>query len=149
MSHNQVTLLGRLSADPAIKYTQSGTPVLTFTIAVDRPYKNGDSEKKVDWISCVAWRGSGENISKHFRKGHRILVSGQLQIRNWTDGDGHKRRNAEVLVNGFEFIERRSGDAPHASAASADDDNGYTSQITGSPFRDIDGYEGDGDDLPF
>ena len=145
---NQITILGRLTRDPDLRHTQSGTPVASFTVAVDRP-PNKSGEKGVDFIDCVAWRITGENISKHFRKGHRILVSGQLQIRNWTDGDGHKRRNAEVLVSGFEFIERRSDAAPRDAAASEDDDNGYTSQITGSPFRDIDGYEDDGDDLPF
>ena len=141
---NQITILGRMTRDPELRHTTSGTPVTAFSVAVDRPpTKSG--EKGVDFIEAVAWRSTGENICKYFRKGHRILLNGRLQIRDWTDGDGHKRRNAEVFVNNFEFIELRSDTAPKGDSAPAYD--GYNTPVSGSPFGDLE--EDDGDDLPF
>ena len=142
---NHIILLGRLVRDPALRHTQSGTPVTAFTIAVDRAGTSGEN-KKTDFIDCVAWKGSGEAIAKYFRKGQRILAGGRLQLRDWTDGEGHKRRNAEVVIREWDFIERKNDAVP---ANTADyDDSGYSSQIAGSPFSDVDGYEDDGD-LPF
>ncbi len=96
---NQIVLMGRLTADPELRHTQNGTPVASFTVAVDRR----QTEKATDFIPCSAWQKTGENISKFFRKGNLILVTGSLQSRQWEDRDGKKRTNWEVIVFSFEF----------------------------------------------
>lgn len=92
---NHIVLMGRLTRDPELRYTQSQTPVASFSLAVDRDFGRGE-EKQTDFIDCVAWRQTGEFVSKYFQKGSMAVVSGRLQIRDWTDRDGNKRRSAEV-----------------------------------------------------
>ena len=109
---NHITIMGRLTRDPEIRYTQSQTPVTSFTLAVDRDFGGRDGgEKQTDFIDCVAWRQTAEFVSKYFTKGSMAVVSGRLQIRDWTDRDGGKRRNAEVVVDNIYFGEskRREG----------------------------------------
>lgn len=109
---NHITIMGRLTRDPEIRYTQSQTPVTSFTLAVDRDFGGRDGgEKQTDFIDCVAWRQTAEFVSKYFTKGSMAVVSGRLQIRDWTDRDGGKRRSAEVVVDNMYFGEskRREG----------------------------------------
>ena len=109
---NHITIMGRLTRDPELRYTQSQTPVASFTLAVDRDFGSRDGgEKQTDFIDCVAWRSTAEFVSKYFQKGSMAVVSGRLQIRDWTDRDGGKRRNAEVVVDNIYFGEskRREG----------------------------------------
>jgi single-strand DNA-binding protein len=104
MSLNHIVLQGRLTRDPELRRTGSGVAVASFTIAVDRDYNPKDAaEKEVDFIDCNAWRGTGEFVSKYFTKGSMAIVSGRLQIRTWTDKDGNKRRNAEVVADSVYF----------------------------------------------
>lgn len=103
---NQVTLLGRLTRDPELRTTTSQNSVATFAIAVDRKFKDANGEKQADFINCVAWRQTGENISKYFKKGSRILVTGAIQSRSWDDKDGKKHTAVEVIVDGFDFIDK-------------------------------------------
>ena len=110
---NHITIMGRLTRDPEIRYTQSQTPVTSFTVAVDRDYSGRDSgERQTDFIDCVAWRQTAEFVSKYFQKGSMAVVSGRLQIRDWTDREGGKRRSAEVVVDNIYFGEskRRESD---------------------------------------
>ena len=96
---NHVTIMGRLTRDPELRRTGSGIAVAGFTVAVDRDFSGKDGgEKETDFIDCVAWRQTGEFVSKYFTKGSMIVVSGRLQIRIWTDKDGNKRRSAEVVA---------------------------------------------------
>lgn len=96
---NHITAMGRLTRDPELRRTNSGTAVASFAIAVDRDYSGKDGgEKKTDFIDCVAWRSTGEFISKYFSKGRMIVVDGRLEMRDWTDKDGNKRRSAEINV---------------------------------------------------
>lgn len=96
---NHITLMGRLTRDPEMRRTGSGIAVTSFTVAVDRDYSGKDGgEKKVDFLECVAWRTTGEFISKYFSKGRMIVVDGRLEMRDWTDKDGNKRRAAEINV---------------------------------------------------
>ena len=109
MSINSVTIMGRLTASPELKYTRDDVPFCTFSMALERPYKNKDGERGVDFIDCVAWRGTAEFIERNFQKGAMICVTGRLQIRDWTDKDGNKRRSAEILVDNAYFTgERRN-----------------------------------------
>ena len=110
---NHITIMGRLTRDPELRRTGSGVAVASFTIAVDRDFgKNENGEKETDFIDCVAWRQTGEFVSKYFTKGRMAVVSGRLQIRNWTDKEGNKRRTAEVVADNVYFGEsRRSADS--------------------------------------
>ncbi|MCI8593844.1 MAG: single-stranded DNA-binding protein [Oscillospiraceae bacterium] len=127
---NKIMLMGRLTRDPELRYTQSGTPVASFSLAVDRDFKNKETgEKTTDFIDIVVWRQTAEFVSKYFTKGRMAVVEGRLQIRDWTDKDGGKRRSAEVVADNVYFGDsRRDGDgggsgyqpASHASAPAAD-----------------------------
>lgn len=108
---NHIVIMGRLTAAPELRYTQQNTPVASFTLAVDRDYQSGGSEKQTDFIPCVAWRQSAEFVSKYFTKGSMAVVSGRLQLRDWTDKDGNKRRTAEVVAESVYFGESKKRDA--------------------------------------
>ena len=109
---NHITIMGRLTRDPELRRTGSGIAVASFTVAVDRDFGGRDGgEKETDFIDCVAWRQTGEFVSKYFTKGRMIVVSGRLQIRSWTDKDGNKRRTAEVVADNCYFGDsKRDGD---------------------------------------
>lgn len=99
---NHITIMGRLARDPELRRTGSGVAVASFTVACERDFGQ-DGKKETDFIDCVAWRQTGEFVSKYFRKGNMIVVSGRLQIRNWNDKDGNKRRSAEVVADNCYF----------------------------------------------
>ena len=110
---NHIVIMGRLCADPELRYTQSQIPVAAFRLAVDRDFAPQGQEKGTDFISCVAWRSSAEFVSKYFQKGSMAVVSGRLQMRDWTDRDGDKRTSAEVIADNVYFGEaKRRDDAP-------------------------------------
>ena len=101
---NTITIMGRLTRDPELRRTGSGVAVTNFTLAVDRDFgKNENGEKETDFIDCVAWRNTGEFVDKYFSKGRMAVVSGRLQIRQWTDKDGASRRSAEVVADNVYF----------------------------------------------
>jgi len=102
---NRITIMGRLTRDPELRRTGSGTPVASFTVAVDRDYAADGQEKETDFLDCVAWRGTAEFVEKYFSKGGMIVVSGRLQIRPWTDKEGNKRRSAEIVADNVYFGE--------------------------------------------
>ena len=120
---NRISLMGRLTRDPELRRTGNGTAVTSFTLAVDRDIANKETgEKEVDFIDCVAWRGTAEFVEKYFAKGRMAVVSGRLQIRNWTDKEGAKRRNAEVQVDNIYFCgEKRSSDESQVPPGDAND----------------------------
>ena len=156
---NHITIMGRLTRDPELRYTQSQTPVASFTLAVDRDYSSRDSgERQTDFIDCVAWRSTAEFVSKYFQKGSMAVVSGRLQIRDWTDKEGNKRRNAEVVAENIYFGEskKRDGDSPAPyvggsySGSSYPGGNDFVSPSAPSPMPS--GFEELSDDdgeLPF
>lgn len=100
---NKIFLMGRLTRDPELRKTQSGTAVTSFTLAVDRDYKPQDGERGTDFIDVVAWRSTAEFVFKYFSKGRMAVVEGRLQIRDWTDKDGNKRRSYEVIADNVYF----------------------------------------------
>lgn len=101
---NNAALVGNLTRDPELKTTPNGIPVCTFSIAVQRRFKNADGEYEADFIQCVAWRGTAEFIAKHFKKGNKIGLIGSLQSRSYTPDDGIKRYVVEVVVDSCEFV---------------------------------------------
>ena len=109
---NKIFIMGRLTRDPELRRTQNGTAVAGFALAVDRDYKNADGTKETDFIEVVAWRSSAEFVSKYFAKGRMAVVEGRLQIRDWQDKDGNKRRNAEVVADNVFFGDsKKEGDS--------------------------------------
>lgn len=100
---NHITLQGRLTKDPELRYTPGNTPVCSFTLAVERDRKDANDERQVDFIDCVAWRATAEFVKKYFSKGSGAALSGRLQIREWTDKDRNARRTAEVVVEAMYF----------------------------------------------
>lgn len=113
---NKIFIMGRLTRDPELRRTQNGTAVAGFALAVDRDYKNADGTKETDFIEVVAWRSSAEFVSKYFTKGRMAIVEGRLQIRDWTDKDGNKRRNAEVVADNVYFGDsKKEGDSSGGS----------------------------------
>lgn len=100
---NRIVLMGRLTRDPELRRTGSGTAVSSFSIAVDRDFKGQSGEKGTDFIDIVAWRSTAEFVSKYFSKGRMAVVEGRLQIRAWKDKDGNNRRSAEVVADNVYF----------------------------------------------
>ena len=121
---NHITIMGRLTRDPELKRTGSGIAVASFTVAVDRDMAPQGQDKETDFIDCVAWRQTGEFVSKYFTKGRMIVVSGRLQIRSWTDKDGNKRRTAEVVADNCYFGDSKPS-GPHGSYSAPAGGNAY------------------------
>lgn len=135
---NEIILMGRLTRDPELRHTQSGTKVAAFTLAVDRDYKDASGEKETDFIDIVAWRGTAEFVSKYFTKGRMAVVKGRLQIRDWTDKDNNKRRSAEVVAESVYFADSKRTDAAP--------EYGTTPGTHGADFAEIGEEDGE---LPF
>ena len=156
---NHITIMGRLVRDPELRRTGSGIAVASFTVAVDRDFGGRDGgEKETDFIDCVAWRQTGEFVSKYFTKGRMIVVSGRLQIRSWNDKDGNKRRTAEVVADNCYFGDsKRDGDSMgsfggntyggNAYSAPAPSYGGYSAPA--APASDFAMLEDDDAQLPF
>ena len=161
---NRIIIMGRLARDPELRRTQSGFPVASFRLAVDRDFKDKSTgERSTDWIDVVAWRATAEFVSRFFTKGRMAVVEGRLQMRDWTDKDGNKRVAAEVVADNVYFGDsKRDGDAPSyggsygsAPGYGAPADSGYgappqggygTPSVGASEFAEIDDVDGE---LPF
>jgi len=117
---NHITIMGRLTKEPEVRFTQTGKQVASFTLAVDRDFAAKDGgAKETDFISCVAWGTTADFVYKYFRKGSMAVLSGRLQIREWTDKDGGKRRTAEVVTENIYFGEKKGNGGAGADAKPA------------------------------
>lgn len=141
---NTIIIQGRIVRDPELRRTGSGIAVASFTVAVDRDFAQ-DGKKETDFIDCVAWRQTGEFVSKYFRKGSMIVVKGRLQIRSWNDKDGNKRKTAEVVADNCYFggTKNESGGSNNNSGYS-NNNNGYGNNGNGygNNGADYSGYAG-------
>ena len=148
---NHIIIMGRLTRDPELRRTGSGIAVASFTIAVDRDFSPKDGgERETDFIDCVAWRQTGEFVSKYFQKGRMAVVSGRLQIRGWTDKDGNKRRTAEVVADNVYFGDSKRDDqsvSNNVYGAAPASFGGYSAPST--PASDFAMLEDDDAQLPF
>ena len=134
---NHITIMGRLTRDPELRSTQSGVSVTSFTVAVDRDFGGRDGgERQTDFIDCVAWRQTGEVVSKYFHKGSMIVVSGRLQSRKWQDRDGNNRTNWEVVADNVYFGESRRDSESNGSYGSYDSNRGGYDSNRGSGSYD-------------
>ena len=149
---NKVVLAGRMTADPELKQTPSGVSVLSFTVAVNRSYVSKSSEqgeRQADFINVVAWRQTAEFISKYFRKGSAICVSGSIQTRTWNDNSGNKRYATEVVAEEAMFVESRNSDSGAGQSYTTDAYGtapSYSSNAGAAP--NFEEHNTD-DDLPF
>ena len=151
---NHITIMGRMTRDPELRTTQAGVSVTSFTVAVDRDFGGRDGgERQTDFIDCVAWRSTGEFVSKYFHKGSMIVVSGRLQSRKWQDREGNNRTNWEINADNVYFGEsRRDGDSSRDSYSNNTYSSSYDSGRSSAPapasntFVELD--DGDGE-LPF
>ena len=150
---NKIFIMGRLTRDPELRRTQSGTPVTSFSLAVDRDYKTQSGEKETDFIDVVAWRATAEFVAKYFTKGRMAVVEGRLQIRAWQDKEGNNRRSAEVVADNVYF-----GDSKRDGAAPAGQQNGFNQSYApaapasfsgAAPASDFAMLEDDDSELPF
>ena len=123
---NKIILMGRLTRDPELRHTGSGTAVASFTVAVDRDFKGQGGEKETDFIDIVAWRNTAEFVSKYFTKGRTAVIEGRLQIRAWTDKDGGKRRSAEVIADNVYFGDSKKESFADQGFAEIEDDGDIT-----------------------
>ena len=166
---NKIFIMGRLTRDPELRRTQSGTPVTSFSLAVDRDFKSQSGEKETDFIDVVAWRSTAEFVAKYFTKGRMAVVEGRLQMRDWTDKDGNKRRSAEVVADNVYFGESKrsaegntayggnpyGGSSYSAPAAPSYGGNNYSAPAGGyaapasAPASDFAMLEDDDAQLPF
>ena len=153
---NHIVLMGRLTRDPELRYTGSNIPVASFRIAVDRDFGRGENgERQTDFIDVVAWRQTGEFVSKYFTKGSMAVVSGRLQMRDWTDRDGNKRTSAEVVADNVYFGDSKrrddGGEPParsnsYSNRSSSQDSYGQSSAPSRGAFEDLSDDDGE---LPF
>ena len=146
---NRAIMMGRLTHDPELKTTQAGTQFCRFSIACDRDFKNTSGEKETDFVDIVAWRSTAEFVSKYFTKGRMAVVSGRLQIRNWQDKEGNKRRSAEVVADNVYF-----GESKRDSMASSGFDQtpppvSYQAPANPAASSDFSTLMDDDPDLPF
>ena len=159
---NRIILMGRLTRDPELRRTQSGTAVASFSLAVERDFADKTTgNRPTDFIDIVAWRGTAEFVSKYFSKGRMAVVEGRLQIRDWQDRDGNKRRSAEVVADNIYFGDsKRDGDggartsyapqgggyAPQGGYSPAPQNNSYAPGPAVSEFSELSDDDGE---LPF
>ncbi len=146
---NHITIMGRLVRDPELRRTGSGVAVASFRVAVDRDFVSKEGgERKADFIDCVAWRQTGEFISRYFTKGRMIVVDGRLEMRDWTDKDGNKRTSAEVVVaNAYFGDSKREGDSGSYNPAPASNYGSYAAPAPAA--SDFAMLEDDDAQLPF
>ena len=138
---NKIFIMGRLTRDPELRRTQGGNAVTSFALAVDRDFKSADGTKETDFIDVVAWRNTAEFAAKYFTKGRMAVVEGRLQMRDWTDKEGCKRRSAEVVVEQMYFGDSKRDEGGTRAT-------GYQPPVT-EPEDEMPELEGDDGDLPF
>ena len=146
---NQIVIMGRLTRDPELRHTPNGVAVASFSLAVDRSFAPRDGgERQTDFIDVVAWRNTAEFVAKYFVKGQMAAVTGRLQIRDWTDKDGNKRRSAEVVAENIYFTEsKKSREANFGPVDNKDDYGaGFSAPVESSDFSELSMDDGD---LPF
>ena len=145
---NKIEIMGRLTRDPELRRTQNGTAVTSFSIACERDFKSQDGEKETDFVDIVAWRTTAEFVSKYFTKGRMAVVAGRLQIRDWMDREGNKRRSAEIVADSVYFGDSKPVGAQPTEGEPPAPPSRKTGELPKGfdPFNEIDEQDGE---LPF
>ena len=133
---NKVLLIGRITKDPEIRYLQNGTPQVLFTLAVDRGMRDANGQRQADFISCVAWRGQADFISRYIRKGYLMSVEGRIQTRNYQGQDGQMRYVTEVVLDAVENLQPRQDDVQgNYQQPQQQTYQGYNNPTYGAPYQ--------------
>ncbi|EHK2465082.1 TPA: single-stranded DNA-binding protein [Listeria monocytogenes] len=158
---NRVVLVGRLTKDPDLRYTPAGAAVATFTLAVNRPFKNAQGEQEADFINCVVWRKPAENVANFLKKGSMAGVDGRIQTRNYEDNDGKRVFVTEVVAESVQFLDSKNNNAEGATSNDYQSEANYSNNNKTSSYRadtsqNSDSFANEGkpidinpDDLPF
>ncbi|WP_059051387.1 single-stranded DNA-binding protein [Paenibacillus senegalimassiliensis] len=146
MSLNQVVLIGRLTKDPELRYTPSGVAVAQFTLAVDRPFANQNGEREADFIPVVVWKAVAENVANYVKKGHKVAVTGRIQVRSYENNEGRRVYVTEVVGQNVQFLTTPSNGASSQNENSNNRQKSTNNQGTNSAG---DGWNISDDDLPF
>ncbi|EGK6809370.1 single-stranded DNA-binding protein [Listeria innocua] len=158
---NRVVLVGRLTKDPDLRYTPAGAAVATFTLAVNRPFKNAQGEQEADFIQCVVWRKPAENVANFLKKGSMAGVDGRIQTRNYEDNDGKRVFVTEVVAESVQFLDSKNNNAEGATSNNYQSEVNYSNNNKTSSYRadtiqNSDSFANEGkpidineDDLPF
>ncbi len=145
---NHIVIMGRLTRDPEMRRTSQGTPVTSFSLAVDRDFSGKDAgQKETDFIDCVAWRNTAEFVNSYFSKGRMAVVSGRLQIRTWKDKEGNTRKAAEVVADNVYFGDSKTDSGSSYGSAPARTYGGYA--VPAAPASDFSTMDDDDAQLPF
>ena len=142
---NKILLIGRLTKDPELRYTQSGTAVASFTLAVNRSFANQNGEREADFINCVAWQKAAEFVSQYFKKGQQMALEGRLQVRSYDDNNGQRRWVTEVVTEKVEFVGSKNGGNSGSNSAGSGSGGGNT----GSGGADSPSQLGWGEEIVF
>ena len=144
---NKIMIMGRLVRDPELRTTLNGTHVAAFTLAVERDFKEqGRDTRPTDFIDCVAWRYAADFVSRYFTKGRMAVVEGRLQMRDWTDKDGNKRRSAEVVADNIYFGDAKKEAEPGCNSSYNSAPAGYGAPSGADQFAELSDDDGE---LPF
>lgn len=143
---NKILLIGRLTKDPELRYTQSGTAVASFTLAVNRSFANQNGEREADFINCVAWQKAAEFVSQYFKKGQQMALEGRLQVRSYDDNNGQRRWVTEVVTEKVEFVGSKGGNGNSSSNGAGSGSGGGN---TGSGGADSQSQLGWGEEIVF
>jgi single-strand DNA-binding protein len=120
---NKVVLIGRLGADPELRYTPNGTAVCNFTLAVQRDYTNSQGEREVDWVDIVVWRKQAENCANHLEKGRLVAVDGRIQVRYYETNEGQRRKVTEIVANNVTFLDWGNSNSNRSDNNSSSNNN--------------------------
>ncbi|EEN9425481.1 TPA: single-stranded DNA-binding protein [Listeria monocytogenes] len=132
---NSVVLVGRLTKDPDLRYTPAGVAVATFTLAVNRPFKNGQGEQEADFIQCVVWRKPAENVANFLKKGSLAGVDGRVQTRNYEGNDGKRVYVTEIVAESVQFLESKNNNAEGATSNNYQGEANYSNNSKTTPYR--------------
>lgn len=142
---NKILLMGRLTKDPELRYTQGGTAVASFTLAVNRSFANQNGEREADFINCVAWQKAAEFVANYFKKGQQMALEGRLQVRSYDDNNGQRRWVTEVVTEKAEFVGSKNGGNSNSNGAGSGSGGGNA----GSGSVDSSGQLGWGEEIVF
>ena len=147
---NKILLVGRLTKDPELRYTQSGIAVASFTLAVNRRFTNQNGEREADFINCVAWQKAAEFVANYFKKGQQMGLEGRLQVRSYEENDGQRRWVTEVVADQIEFVGSRESGSNSGNSTGGSSGCSHNSSGTDNPYEGL-GQEivFDDNELPF
>lgn len=146
---NKVILIGRLTKDPELRYTQSGTAIASFTLAVNRKYANQNGEREADFINCQAWQKTAEFVANYFKKGQQMALEGRIQVRSYDGNDGQRRWVTEVVTDTVEFVGSKSNGTDNANGGAGSNHSGSGSTHSDPQLGFGEEIVFDDDDLPF